>query len=91
MAFRSNTATDELTATTHVYPNPVQNGGNFSIGLTTDCEVRVEIFNAAGELVKAESNAKSPVSITAPNVAGVYTLRIITNSKSVCHKRLIVN
>jgi len=41
-------------------------------------------------VVRSESVAAMPAGITVPNVAGVYTLRIIADGKNVCYRKLIV-
>ncbi len=87
--FRSNTGVDELGSVLHVYPNPVERGATFSLGLA-DGEVSVEIINAMGAVLRTEKVTKQPASIAAPSVAGIYTLRVITNGKNVYYEKLIV-
>ena len=55
--FGSTSVSDKLTQSLRVYPNPVERGERFSIGMNDSEErpVRVEIVNALGALVKAET------------------------------------
>lgn len=87
--FRSNTGVDELGNRLQVYPNPIERGATFSLGMT-EGEVSVEIINAMGAVLRTENVTRQPASIIAPTVAGIYTLRIITNSRNVYYEKLIV-
>ena len=88
--FRNNTGVDELGYRVQVYPNPVGRGETFSLGMATDEEISVEIINTMGTVLRVENATKQPVNITAPSVAGIYTLRIVANGKNVIYKKLIV-
>ena len=89
VAFRTNTGMDEFSSTTQLYPNPIERGKSFSIGTSADSEIQVEIINAMGSVLRVENLMRQPASITAPSVAGIYTLRITADGKT-CHKKLIV-
>ncbi len=89
VAFRTNTGMDEFSSTTQLYPNPIERGKSFSIGTSAESEIQVEIINAMGSVLRVENLMRQPASITAPSVAGIYTLRITADGKT-CHKKLIV-
>ena len=89
VSFRGTTAVDEWARSLHVYPNPVEHGQAISLGNSETGEVRVEIVNALGMVVETQS-ITSLQAITAPNVAGVYTLRITVEGKGTCIKKLVV-
>ena len=89
VAFRANTGMDEFGSTTQLYPNPVESGKNFSIGTSAEGEIQVEIINAMGSVLRTENLTRQPAMITAPSVAGIYTLRITADGKT-CYKKLIV-
>ena len=89
VAFRANTGMDEFGSTTQLYPNPVESGKNFSIGTSAEGEIQVEIVNAMGSVLRTENLTRQPAMITAPSVAGIYTLRITADGKT-CYKKLIV-
>ena len=89
--FRGTTGMDEFASKVRVYPNPVNKGERFSIGLGTDIKspVRVEIINALGTVVSVETSTQAPASIVAPVTAGVYTLRI-SCEKGTCYRKMVV-
>ena len=76
---------------TKVFPNPVNRGERFSIGMNVDTQspVRVEIINALGAVVSMETMTY-PASIVAPVTAGVYMVRIITEDKGTYCSKLVV-
>ena len=88
--FRSNTGVDEWANSVQVFPNPVEHGQSVSLSLSAEemGEIQVEIINALG-MVEMRRTA-SLQTITAPNVAGVYTLRITIEGKGTCYRKLIV-
>jgi M6 family metalloprotease-like protein len=76
--FKGATGMNEFASKVRVYPNPVKRGEQFSIGLTNDMTspVHVEIINTLGVVVES-LRITSCQALTAPNVAGVYMLRLI--------------
>ena len=91
VSFRGTTGMDELANSLRVYPNPVNAGERFSIGMNAECKapVRVEIVNALGAVVSVETSTQAPASIKAPETAGIYTLKI-SCEKGFCYSKLIV-
>jgi len=88
--FRGSTGTDEWTNNILVFPNPVARGENVSLSTTEEIgKVQIEIINAMGVVVDA-LRATSVQAIAAPNVAGVYTLRITAEGKGSCYRKLVV-
>ena len=88
--FRSGTGMDEWANNVYLYPNPVEHGQKVSIGSDVETgEMQVEIVNALGAVVETLS-ATSLQTITAPNVAGVYTLRLTVEGKGTCYRKLVV-
>ena len=92
LSFRSLTGTDEWGSSLHVYPNPVQCGQSLSLGLAGETgRVEVEIINALGVVeTRLIAPAQTPMMIKAPNVAGVYTLRVFVEGKGTCYRKLVV-
>ena len=89
--FRSTTSVDEWANSLQVYPNPVEKGQTISLSFN-DMEtnkVQVEIINALGVVVETR-RATSLQAITAPEAAGVYTLRITVEGKGTCYCKLVV-
>ena len=89
--FRGITGMDEFAGRVKVYPNPVNAGERFSIGMDVDIKssVRVEIVNALGTILSVETTDQLPATIKAPDVAGVYTLRI-TCEEGTCYRKMVV-
>ena len=90
--FRGTTSMDEFASRVKVYPNPVNAGEQFSIGMNIDARlpIRVEIINALGAVVSVETSTQAPASIVAPVTAGVYTLRITVEGKGTVVRKLVV-
>ncbi len=89
--FRGTTGMDEFASNVKVYPNPVNRGERFSIGMNAKSKslVHVEIINALGTVVSMETLTQTPASIVAPITAGVYTLRI-SCEEDTCYRKIIV-
>ncbi len=90
--FRGTTGMDELASSVQVYPNPVNGGEQFSIGVNAESKapVRVEIVNAMGVETLRATSTQMPAMLTAPSVAGVYTMRITVEGKGTVVRKLVV-
>ena len=90
--FRGTTGMDELASSVQVYPNPVNGGEQFSIGVNAESKapVCVEIVNALGEETLRATSTQMPAMLTAPSVAGVYTMRITVEGKGTVVRKLVV-
>jgi hypothetical protein len=88
--FRGVTSVDEFGSNLHIFPNPVAHGESISLGLTNEeiGKVQIEVINALGMVV--ETVHTSVHAITAPKVPGIYTLRITSDGKDTCYRKLIV-
>ena len=86
--FRGNTGLDDLSNRIQVFPNPVERGQTFNIGMTDveTGEAQVEIINALGVVVET----RRATSLQAPTVSGVYTLRVTVEGQGTCYRKLIV-
>ena len=90
VSFHGTEGLDELDNHVEVFPNPVDRGMRLSIGTADNANiVRVEIVNALGETLRATSTQMS-ATLTAPTVAGVYTLRITVEGKGTMMRKLVV-
>ena len=93
VSFRGTTGLDEWTNSFHVYPNPVEKGQivNFDLPSMDHGEMLVEIINALGVVeAKFTVSQQNKLTFNAPAVAGIYTLRITTEGKKTCFRKLIV-
>jgi hypothetical protein len=90
--FRGTTGVDELANKVQFYPNPVNRGERFSINVAEDVKgpVRVEIVNALGVETLRATSVQTPATLTAPAVAGIYTLRITVEGKGTVVRKLVV-
>ena len=91
--FRSNTGLDDLNNRIQVFPNPVGKGQTFNIGMTNGeiSEAQVEIINALGVVVETRrATSLQHGTVKAPNMPGVYTLRITMEGKGTCYRKLVV-
>ena len=90
--FRGTMGMDELVGKVQVYPNPVNAGERFSINVADDVKnpVRVEIVNALGVETLRATTEQTPATLTAPTVAGIYTLRITVEGKETIIRKLVV-
>ena len=90
--FRGATGMDELSSSVQVYPNPVKGGEQFSIRMKAESKspIQVELVNAMGVETLRATSAQMPAMLTAPSVAGVYTLRITVEGKGTVVRKLLV-
>ena len=91
--FRGNTGLGDLDRLVQVFPNPVGKGQTFNIGMT-DAEIgeaQVDVINALGVVLETQSIVSLQYgTVKAPNVPGVYTLRITVEGKGTCYRKLVV-
>ena len=92
VSFRSITGLEEWANSVSLFPNPVERGETVTLGLPEVETLRatsVETIDALGMVVETHGHA-SLQRITAPKVAGVYTLRITVEGKGTCYRKLVV-
>jgi hypothetical protein len=89
--FRSLTGMDEFGSRINVFPNPIARGEMLNITVPTEDlgKMQIEIINALGQVVEICHGA-SLQTVTAPQVAGVYTLRITVEGKGTYYRKLVV-
>jgi hypothetical protein len=82
---------DEFASKLQIYPNPVNRGEHFSINIANDVKspIYVEIVNALGVVIETVYTS-SEQTIIAPNVAGIYTLRIMVEGEGTWLRKLVV-
>ena len=81
-----------LESTVFLYPNPVSKGEKCSIGMLVNGmeKATIEVIDALGSVISVETVHQQPISITAPNTAGVYTVRITVEGQGSYCRKLIV-
>ena len=90
--FRGNTSVEESLNSIQLFPNPVGQGEEFSIGihLESNAPIKVEVISTLGSVISTEVVTKWPLTCKAPLVSGVYTLRITAKGVNTCVKKLVV-
>ena len=90
--FGGNTELDEFgDETVILYPNPVSAGHVFQLELPAESMgARVSIINALGSMVSTTDLYAKPATLRAPDVPGVYTVRIVTGKQRTYCRKLIV-
>ena len=91
--FGGTTDVDEWDAPNiELYPNPVVAGHLFQMEMPAECQgARVSIVNALGAVISTTDVYDEPVTLRAPAVPGVYTVRIVTDKQGTFTRKLIVN
>ncbi|MDC0230455.1 fibronectin type III domain-containing protein [Aureispira] len=74
--------TDTIFKKWKIYPNPIHNVSTLNIPYPEDLMVKINIFNASGELVRVNENVSPPVFKLYKNdlTKGVYYLQISDNN-----------
>lgn len=91
--FGGTTNVDEWNAPNiELYPNPVMVGHLFQMEMPAECQsARVSIVNALGAVISTTDVYDKPAIMRAPEVPGVYTVRIVTDKQGTFTRKLIVN
>lgn len=91
--FGGTTDVDEWDAPNiELYPNPVVAGHLFQMEMPAECQgARVSIVNALGAVISTTDVYDEPITLRAPAVPGVYTVRIVTDKQGTFTRKLIVN
>lgn len=81
-----------LETSVFLYPNPVSKGDNCKIGMLANGmeKATIEIIDALGAVISVKTVQQQPISITAPNTAGVYTVRITVEGQGSYCRKLVV-
>ena len=89
--FRSMTGVSEWASSLQVYPNPVECGQMISLRTTGEemGTAQVEIINALG-VVETRFIASQNTAFKAPNIPGIYMLRISVEGEGMCYRKLVV-
>ena len=90
--FRGMNGIDDYENYVYAYPNPVEHGQCFSLGYTASIQapMRVEIINALGATIAVQTFDKMPSAIVAPDVPGIYMIRITVDGKECLMRKLVV-
>lgn len=75
----------EIDAT--IFPNPVNRGNQININSTQQGDLRVDLYNIAGQIVGSYQNSSSQVTIPTDEFeAGIYLFRIFQNNSTIVKK-----
>ena len=79
----------------NMFPNPTNKGHVVSIDMTglpqNNGACLLEIFNSTGERVALETSASNPILVKAPNIAGIYHVRLTVNGESHYGKLVVID
>lgn len=92
VSFKGMTEISQNDLVLNIYPNPVDKGSQFRIGVASNKTdvVTVEIVDALGAIVSRTQTNLSSALVTAPVSAGVYMVRVCANSGETYCRKLIV-
>ena len=86
----TTTACDTYLSEMQLYPNPVKANESLNLNLPINKEVRVEVVNALGAVVSAETVNSFPASVKAPKTPGIYMVKVSSDEKGSYSYKLIV-
>ena len=92
ISFRGTKGIDAFGHNLQMYPNPVKAGSSVNVLMDGAAEqpVQVEIMNALGCVVDRQTVAKTPASVAAPTVPGIYMIRITVEGEGITLRKLVV-
>ena len=75
-----------------VYPNPVQRGAMVTVEMPASGhgEVSVVLYNTVGKVIHTLKTTDDTVELSAPEISGIYLLRIIEKQKVIAVEKIIV-
>ena len=75
-----------------VYPNPVSRGAVFTVDMpaTEQSEVSVILYNTVGKVIQTLKTTDAKVELNAPEISGIYLLRIVEKQKVIAVEKIIV-
>ena len=75
-----------------IYPNPIQRGAVLTVEIPTNKygEVYVKLYNTVGKVIQSQKTTDNIVEFNAPEISGIYLLRIIEKQKVVAVEKIIV-
>ena len=85
-------ASDQEEKKINVYPNPVVRGTPMTIEMlmVDHGEKTVIIYNTVGKEIHKLKTTDKKIELNAPDVSGIYVLRIIEKNKVVAAQKIIV-
>jgi len=74
------------------YPNPVERNALLTVELPVGehSEITVFLFNTVGRLINTIKTTNRTVEFNAPDISGIYLLRIVEQQKVVAVEKIIV-
>jgi len=84
-------ADDPIEKKFKAYPNPVYKGALLTIEMPVDCgEVTVYLYNTVGKVVQTFKTSNKKVEFIAPDISGIYLLRLVEQQKVIIVERIVV-
>ena len=74
-----------------VYPNPVERNTVLTIEMLDDHgEKTVYLYNTVGKVIQTLKTTNKTIEINAPDVSGIYLLRIIDQKRVITVEKIVV-
>jgi hypothetical protein len=74
-----------------VYPNPVERSASLTVEVPiSEGEFSVFLFNTVGKLIYSTKTVNRKVEFKAPEIGGIYLLRIANTQRVVAVEKIIV-
>ncbi len=89
VSFSATTGMDDLAGRLSVYPNPANANELFSITLPTESEARIEIVDLMGAVMSAKM-VQGSTMVKAPEMPGMYMVKVVFGSKGTYTYKLVV-
>ena len=73
------------------YPNPISRGALLTVDLPDKHgETTVVLYNTVGKVIQTFKTFNKTVEFHAPDVSGIYLLRVVENQKVVAVEKIVV-
>ena len=74
------------------YPNPIERGALLTVEMPTSehSELTVVLYNTVGKVIHTFRTTNKTVEFNAPNVSGIYLLRIVEKQNVVAIEKIVV-
>jgi hypothetical protein len=88
----SVSANDSIDRKVKIYPNPIERSTVLTIELSTSDsnDITVILYNTVGKVIHTLKTTNKTVVFNAPDISGIYLLRIVENQKVIAVEKIVV-
>jgi len=84
-------ASDVIEKKMKVYPNPLERGVLMTVELPdNNSEKTIVLYNTVGKVIQTFKTSNNKITFHAPEVSGIYLLRLVEKQKVVSVEKIIV-